>query len=101
LDNAEETLVNIYTEKLGLKSATVSAMLDEETWFNADQQIENVIATTTSRQQAIDAAAVPENRFKKTPAALVRNMKPGERTEFFPNRTKAEHKLKILRANRR
>ena len=76
-------------------------MLDEETWFNADDQIENLIATTTSRQQAIDPAAVPENRFKKTPAALVRNMKAGERMAFFPNRTRAEHKLKMLRANRR
>ena len=101
LDNAEETLVNIYTEKLGLKGSAVSAMLDDETWFNADDQIENLIATTTSRQQAIDAAAVPENRFKKTPAALVRNIKAGERTAFFPNRTKAEHRLKILQANRR
>ena len=71
-----------------------------ETWFNADQQIENVIATTTSRQQAIDAAAVPENRFKKTPAALVRNMEAGERTTFFPNRTKAEHRLRMLKANK-
>lgn len=101
LDQAGETLLNIYEDRTNYSRATVQNLMSLETWFNADEQIANSLATDTTRQVAIEPAPVAKARFKNAPAALIKDLEPGSRTQHFLKLAALENRLKVLQSRNR
>ena len=101
LDMAAETLTNIYVENTKYDVKSVRRLMQEETWFNFDEQIENSLANGTTRQMQVEAAPVAKTRFKKTPAALVQELKAGSRTKHMTILSVLENRLKMLKSKSR
>ena len=101
LDMAAETLTNIYVENTKYDVKSVRRLMQEETWFNFDEQIANSLANGTTRQMQVEAAPVAKTRFKKTPAALVQELKAGSRTKHLTILSVLENRLKMLKSKNR
>lgn len=51
LDKIRDSIVTTYQSKSDLDTETIEAMMVEETWFNADEAIENGFATSKSSER--------------------------------------------------
>jgi len=57
LDDVENQLIGIYMKRTGISRSDLIDMLSKETWFDADQAIENKFADKKSEEEAIPIAA--------------------------------------------
>ncbi len=73
LEKYDASLAEIYAEHMGIDSASVLQLLDEETWYTPDEAIEAKLATAKSPEMEV----VPKvaNWFKRAPESLL-NKKP-------------------------
>ena len=76
LDKLKESLVKIYADKSGMKPADISAAMDAETWFDAEEAVAFGLADEVfSGMQA--AASIDVSKFSsKAPAGVMRFANP-------------------------
>ncbi len=98
LDMAAEQLTGIYVEETQFDAKSIKSLMSIETWFNFDESIENGLSDGSTRQAAVEAAPVAKQRFRNTPAALVRDLKAGSRTPHMTKLAELENKLKLLKS---
>ena len=67
LDSLKASLMDIYTSKTGLEESELSALMDAETWFSAEEAIEKGFATSKTDQKASQVAKFNLTRFKNYP----------------------------------
>lgn len=56
LDEIDDALAGIYVEKTGLKKADIAQMMDDETWFNAEDAVTQGFADTKKGDNTTNAA---------------------------------------------
>lgn len=73
LDKVRETIVGQYVRRTGMGVGEVGALMDAETWFDADEALERgfVDALTEAMPIAACVSADALKRFKSSPDALV------------------------------
>lgn len=76
LDSVSGQLANIYVQRTGKPAAKVKAMMDAETWMDAETAIAEGFADARSGDVVKMAASIDLARFRNLPAAL-RNAAPG------------------------
>jgi ATP-dependent Clp endopeptidase proteolytic subunit ClpP len=69
LDKMKTQVVNIYAARTKQTPADISKLMDDETWFTADEAIEAGFADRTSPELALSAQLAP-NLFNKLPQNL-------------------------------
>jgi ATP-dependent Clp protease protease subunit len=87
LGQIDKRLANTYAQRAGGKAEDFAAMMDEETWFDADDAVEAGLADRTA--EAVDASALAHDvsKYSNAPAAVRRaqSAKVGAgRTESAP-----------------
>lgn len=70
LDSVSGQLASIYVQRTGKPAAKVKAMMDAETWMDADTAIAEGFADSRSAEVVKTAAAIDLARFRNLPAAL-------------------------------
>jgi ATP-dependent Clp endopeptidase proteolytic subunit ClpP len=72
LDKIKGTLITAYARKTGKDTKELSKMLDEETWFTAQEAIEHGFADELAEPLALAATLRPDQlaRFSKVPSSL-------------------------------
>lgn len=63
LMDVEEQMIGIYTKKTGLDRAEIKAMLEAETWLNADEAIEKGFVDSKIEESTPIAASAIESRW--------------------------------------
>lgn len=78
LDKVKQTIVNQYTRKTGKTDDEVSDLMDAETWFTAEEAVENGFADSMVAMEPVAACVTPEQveKFKNAPSNLLE--KPAE-----------------------
>lgn len=73
LDQMSGTIRNIYTDRTGLPTADVQAMMRDETWIDAYTALEKGFATSMNPNLKVAAHVSPEfaRTYRHTPADLV------------------------------
>ena len=69
LDKMKSQIVNIYAARTKRPAEEIASLMDEETWFTAEEAIEAGFADRTSAEMAM-AASIDSNRFNHIPAGL-------------------------------
>lgn len=67
LDRLRDQIVKIYARPTGLDRDTLVAMLDAETWFTAEQALENKFVTSIEPAATVAACDVKAFGFRKAP----------------------------------
>lgn len=70
LDSVSGQLASIYVQRTGKPVAKVKAMMDAETWMDADTAIAEGFADARSGDSVMMAASIDLARFRNLPAAL-------------------------------
>lgn len=91
LDKIRDSIVTTYQSKTDLDTATIEAMMAEETWFSADEAIENGFATSKSSEKAV------MNKIEKPWMNKAPEIKDEKPDQAFLNIQK--RKLKLLKAD--
>lgn len=95
LDKLRESMLNIYQDKTGLDEATLTAMLDEETWLTASECVQKGFADETV-EGVKAAASFEKDKFKgckHVPEQLIASVEPvpqpapEDEPEVFNHRT--------------
>jgi ATP-dependent protease ClpP protease subunit len=81
LDKYEERIKTGYKKRMKLEDAEMSALLAEETWYNATEAVAAGLADETGNY-AVDPVAIAEGRFMKTPKSLLRGADAGSRHPY-------------------
>jgi len=84
LDKAKSQIVNAYAAKTKLPAETIDKLMDEETWYTADEAVKAGFADRTSAQLAI-AASIDPTRFNHLPQQLQFKNLRGEAPMSEPN----------------
>lgn len=73
LDKVKQTIVNQYVRKTGKSEDEISNLMDAETWFTADEAVENGFADSLVEMEPVAACISPEQmaKFKNAPKNLV------------------------------
>ena len=66
LDKITETLVSVYSTKTGLEPEEIKSLMDEETWFTADEAVAKGFADEVEEEQQM-AAQFDLTKFRKVP----------------------------------
>jgi len=94
LDKYEERIKNGYKKRMGLEDEEITALLAEETWYNAAEAIAAGLADE-SGNYAVEPVAVAEGRFAKTPKSLLEGRQAGSRTPY--NRSLIDARLRLAK----
>ena len=78
LDELDKMIVGIYANRTGLDREKISAMMDEETWMNAEQAKDLGFADEIGNENTAAAMTFDLSRFKHPPADLVARPPAGE-----------------------
>lgn len=75
LDKISGSILTIYADRLsldeiGYTAEDVQQMMDEETWFNANEAVDFGFATEFT-SASVPVPAIAENRYRKTPASML------------------------------
>jgi len=70
LDSVSGQLGSIYVQRTGKPAEEVKAMMDAETWMDADTAISNGFATARSQESVRAAASIHARHFRNMPSAL-------------------------------
>lgn len=71
LDKSRETIVAQYARKTGMDKGEIGRLMDEETWFSADEALEKGFVDRLTDAEPIEMRATPEQvaSFKNFPRA--------------------------------
>lgn len=69
LDQVDASLAAMYTERLDLSAEEVLELLDAETWYGADEAVENGLADAVMERQAV-AAQFDLSQYRNLPEGL-------------------------------
>jgi ATP-dependent Clp protease, protease subunit len=69
LDKYDESLVEIYSEYMGLENEAIAELLARETWYTTDEAIAAKLATATTATESKEAKVA--SWFRNAPAALL------------------------------
>lgn len=87
LDKIEAQFEEVYSARSGMKSDDVSAAMDAETWFTAEEAVKNGFADEKTTSETTEEAAAEARSeawqqclavFKKTPKALLESLAAGK-----------------------
>jgi ATP-dependent protease ClpP protease subunit len=67
LDRIRDQIIGIYSKRTGLDAAALIAMLDEETWFTAQEALDQKFVTTVAEALTVSASYVQPFGFKHVP----------------------------------
>lgn len=67
LDRIRDQIVGVYSKRTGLAAADLIAMLDEETWFTAQEALALNFVTSISQAMTVSASNVQPFGFRKAP----------------------------------
>ena len=84
MDKITDVMVSTYAARSGGDADDIRAMMDEETWFTAEEAVEAGFADTLSANQAMAASldrAALLNRFKHVPEAAKTPAQMGDEAE--------------------
>ena len=70
LASTKSDIIRAYASKTGMSTDKLSAAMDEETWFTADQAMENGFVTQAMEPMKLAASFKLMTTFKNMPAAL-------------------------------
>ena len=70
LSQVKGTLVDTYTARTGGQRASVSALMDDETWLTAQDAVDNGFADSITAEQRVSACFGLLNRYRNTPSPL-------------------------------
>ncbi len=94
LDKIKSQMINLYSSKTGQSDATISAMMDDETWFTGSEAVELGFADELADAVEI-AASFDLSKFGNTPKNLlaVASNHEGQKEErLMPDKEKAAAK---------
>jgi len=94
LEKVKDTLVSTYAGKTGLESVEISDFMNDETWFDAHEAVEQGFADEVTGQVAV-AASFDLSRFHNAPTNW--NMRAKEPDTVPWNRYALERKLEIAK----
>lgn len=99
LEKVEGAIVNDYTTKTGKDSAEIIAMMEEETWMDANEALENGFVDRIAKPKEKPANTWNLAAYAKAPAALSEPPKKPENEEPAPagffSTVKNANKLKL------
>lgn len=81
LDTYQARVVGYYADRMGITADEVNAIMDEETWYTAEEAIAAKIADSIDGE-AIEPAKVGASMFRNTPKELVSDIVAGDRTPY-------------------
>jgi ATP-dependent protease ClpP protease subunit len=73
LKSVDQTLVSVYAKRCGMKPAAVQALMDAETWMNAQDAVEKGFADAVTGEARVAAAVRDPSRYAHLPDALRAN----------------------------
>jgi len=77
LDQIKGTIVDTYAKRTGEQSAVISALMDDETWFTADEAVRHGFADVITEEQRIAASySFDFSKFKHPPKMLTGGTTP-------------------------
>ena len=79
LDKYSTSLVDDYANALALSVEETNAILEEETWYTAQEAVDAGLAMSIGLEVVTDPPIIPEGRFKNTPTAILTTAKAGTR----------------------
>ena len=91
LDKIRDSIVTTYQARTGLETDTLSAMMDEETWLNADEALAQGFATIKTEDKAV------MNKIERPWMNKAPEVKDDEPNLAFLNTQK--RRLKLLKAD--
>lgn len=95
LDTYRDSILTIYKQGMKYEEEEIKKMLNDETWFTAQQALDaGLIGGITEPKEKVAAKAAPLNRFRHVPGDLPTSVE-SKATELTPNRIAAS--LAILR----
>lgn len=75
MDKVRDTLLKTYVNRTGTDSETISQMMLDETWMNADEALEFGFIDSVTEEMKL-AAKIDTKRFRKLPQALAEPPEP-------------------------
>src|SRR5205085_1103108 len=99
LQKIDDAIVNMYAARTGQSKLEIRQWMAAETWLSSDEAVAKGFADTVGKHSTV-SASVPKDRYRNTPAALIRgDKKPFDKirrdpAEQFPIREAAKRKAK-------
>jgi len=104
LDKVKGSMIGMYQRHSRLSTEKISALLDDETWMDAEEAIENGFADTVTEAAAV-AASVDLSRFKRVPVSIAARFSAYDSDESRRRksrlRTMERHEMDIEDSRRR
>ena len=96
LDKIKDSIVTTYKSKSDLDTSEIEQMMSDETWFSADEAIENGFATAKTGELAKAMNSIDKPWMNKAPKIEKTENEESINTAFLNNR---KRKLKLLMAD--
>ena len=71
LDKVKETLVSVYSDRMGLPAGEISQILDEESWYTAKEAVDAGLADVVGGRAKIKKTSTAEARWVDSPPPWV------------------------------
>lgn len=92
-DKFADNMATDYAESAGMTANAVRAIMQAETWYNAEEAIESGFATAIGDAVIDEPITVASGRYKHTPKGHTTAAKAGSRTQYSVGRMRLRNKI--------